>query len=164
MVDVAGRFVRREYRVGDLPLGRRMNCFGSDRLLLVVVLLDASAVGIRSLLGFLVARASAIQDGFLRLEEVAERASATTAAPSSTHLCSDLAGAAATSLCSGPPHSASVPGWGGSIGYLLLELDSDRGAHWTHHTTRQYRWVNNHMRCEASRCVQKGMSSFFSCG
>uniref|UniRef100_A0A804MBJ1 Uncharacterized protein n=1 Tax=Zea mays TaxID=4577 RepID=A0A804MBJ1_MAIZE len=90
MVDVAGRFVRREYRVGDLPLGRRMNCFGSDRLLLVVVLLDASAVGIRSLLGFLVARASAIQDGFLRLEEVAERASATTAAASSTHLCSDF--------------------------------------------------------------------------
>lgn len=78
--------MRREYGVGDFSLGRRMNCFSSDRL---VVILDTAAVSIWRLLGFQVGfgrRVSAIQDGFLRLEEVAERAPATPAAPSSAHL------------------------------------------------------------------------------
>jgi len=92
MVDVARRFLRREYRVGDFSLGRRrmrwfLNCFGSDRL---DVILDTAAVAIWSLLAFLVGFGrcvSAIQNGcFLRLEEVAERAPATAAAPSSAHL------------------------------------------------------------------------------
>lgn len=90
MVDVARRFVRREYRVGDFSLGRRMrwflNCFGSDRL---DVILDIAAVSIWRLLGFLVGfgrRVRVIQNGFLRLEDVAERAPATPAAPSSAHL------------------------------------------------------------------------------
>lgn len=83
--------MRREYRVGDFSLGRRMNCFGSGHLVLI---LDTAAVGIWSLLGFLVGFGrrvcATIQNGFLRLEEVAERAPATPAAPSSAHLLSPI--------------------------------------------------------------------------
>ena len=43
---------------------------------------------------------------------------------------------------------------------LIMELDSERGAHWTHHTIGDIDGSTT-TGAEARGCVQKGMSSSF---